>query len=149
MSLFSHLLTEHKIVISEVELIVDPKRYVEHWRQRFAKDSIADIFPKVVPNEGDELFGKIDYYFELSEKVPEDYSLRQRLAMRRLEEALLCQQRERDDATFALPCIFCRYIARGNRSKIIHHLYMIHHLNLGSPDNLVFVQVIVYLYDKN
>jgi hypothetical protein len=42
--------------------------------------------------------------------------------------------------TFALPCIFCRYIARGNRSKIIHHLYMIHHLNLGSPDNLVFVQ---------
>jgi len=74
------------------------------------------------------------------ERVPEDYSLRQRLAMRRLEEALACQQREREDTSFSLPCIFCRYVARGNRSKIIHHLYMIHHLNLGSPDNLVFVQ---------
>jgi hypothetical protein len=41
---FSHLLTEHQIVIEEVELIVDPKRYVEHWRQRFAKQSIAEIF---------------------------------------------------------------------------------------------------------
>jgi hypothetical protein len=65
--------------------------------------------------------------------------LRQRLAMRRLEEALACQQREREDCTFSMQCVFCRYTARGNRAKIIHHLYTIHHLNLGSPDNLVFV----------
>jgi len=135
-----HLLTEHQIVIEEASLIVDPKRYVEYWRQRFSKQSIAEIFPKIVPKEGDELFGKVDYFFEMSERLPEDYSLRQRLAMRRLEEALSCQQREREESSFSLPCIFCRYVARGNRSKIIHHLYMIHHLNLGSPDNLVFVQ---------
>jgi len=135
-----HLLKEHQIIVEEVDLIVDPKRYIEYWRQRFAKQSIAEIFPKVVPKEGDELFGKVDYYFLISERIPEDYSLRQRLAMRRLEEALSCQQREREENNFSLPCIFCRYVARGNRSKIIHHLYMIHHLNLGSPDNLVFVQ---------
>lgn len=135
-----HLLKEHQIVVEEVELIVDPKRYIEYWRQRFAKQSIAEIFPKIVPKEGDELHGKVDYFFEMSERIPEDYSLRQRLAMRRLEEALSCQQREREESSFSLPCIFCRYVARGNRSKIIHHLYMIHHLNLGSPDNLVFVQ---------
>uniref|UniRef100_A0A1I7RRN3 C2H2-type domain-containing protein n=1 Tax=Bursaphelenchus xylophilus TaxID=6326 RepID=A0A1I7RRN3_BURXY len=144
-----HLLTEHKILIEEMELIVDPKRYVEHWRQRFAKQSIADIFPKIEPKEGDPHFGKVDYYFQMSERIPEDYSLRQRLAMRRLEEALSCQQRERDDTTLTLPCIFCRYVARGNRSKIIHHLYMIHHLNLGSPDNLVFVnEYIEHLREK-
>jgi hypothetical protein len=50
-----HLLNEHQIVIEEVDLIVDPKRYVEHWRQRFAKQPISEIFPKVVPKEGDEL----------------------------------------------------------------------------------------------
>jgi len=108
----------------------------------------------------------------MSEKIAEDYSLRQRLAMRRLEEVsgfrkissqtslkvqkvcddklpscrkghfaakfqvLACQQREREDSTYSQQCLFCRYMARGNRSKIIHHLYMIHHLNLGSPDNL-------------
>ncbi|CAD5224097.1 unnamed protein product [Bursaphelenchus okinawaensis] len=144
-----HLLTEHQILIKEMDLIVDPKRYVEHWRQRFAKQSIAEIFPKITPKEGEDYFGKVDYYFQMSETIKEDYQLRQRLAMRRLEEALSCQQRERDDTTLTLPCIFCRYVARGNRSKIIHHLYMIHHLNLGSPDNLVFVnEYIEHLREK-
>ncbi|CAI4222738.1 unnamed protein product [Auanema sp. JU1783] len=144
-----HLLIEHKIVVSEMELIVDPKRYIAHWRQRFAKESVDKIFPRVEPKEGDALFGKTDYFYNMSEALPEDYSLRQRLAMRRLEEALSCQQRERDDKSFQLQCIFCRYTARGNRSKIIHHLYMIHHLNLGSPDNLVFVtEYIEHLKEK-
>ncbi|KHJ84941.1 zinc finger, C2H2 type [Oesophagostomum dentatum] len=130
-------------------LIVDPKRYIEHWRQRFAKESVDQIFPRVEPKEGEKYFGETDYYYNMSEMLPEDYSLRQRLAMRRLEEALSCQQRERDDANFQQQCIFCRYTARGNRSKIIHHLYMIHHLNLGSPDNLVFVtEYIEHLKEK-
>ncbi|VDL79349.1 unnamed protein product [Nippostrongylus brasiliensis] len=144
-----HLLKEHKIVVSEMGLIVDPKRYVEHWRQRFAKESVDQIFQRVEPKEGDKYFGETDYYFNMSETLPEDYSVRQRLAMRRLEEALSCQQREREDTNFQQQCIFCRYTARGNRSKIIHHLYMIHHLNLGSPDNLVFVtEYIEHLKEK-
>lgn len=148
-SFTEHLLKEHKIVVREMELIVDPKRYVEHWRQRFAKDSVDKIFPKIVPKEGEPHFGEADYYYEMSEQLQEDYSLRQTLAMRRLEEALSCQQREREDTHFSLQCIFCRYTARGNRSKIIHHLYMIHHLNLGSPDNLVFVtEYIEHLKEK-
>ncbi|KAL3985305.1 C2H2 type zinc-finger (2 copies) family protein [Acanthocheilonema viteae] len=134
-----HLLDDHHIVIVEIDLIVDPKRYVEYWRQRFAKESIDTIFPKKIPAENDEFYGKTDYFYEMGEHLPEDYALRQKLAMRRLEEALACQQREREDTNFIQQCIFCRYTARGNRSKIIHHLYMIHHLNLGSPDNLVFV----------
>uniref|UniRef100_A0A914I6E1 C2H2-type domain-containing protein n=1 Tax=Globodera rostochiensis TaxID=31243 RepID=A0A914I6E1_GLORO len=120
----AHLLTEHQILIDGMDIIVDLKRYIEHW-----------LFPET----GDEAFGKMDFYFLMNERVKEDYALRQRLAMRRLEEALACQQRERDDAIFSIQCIFCRYMARGNRAKIIHHLYTIHHLNLGSPDNLVFV----------
>ncbi|PIO73286.1 hypothetical protein TELCIR_04747 [Teladorsagia circumcincta] len=57
--------------------------------------------------------------------------------------------RIREDTNFQQQCIFCRYTARGNRSKIIHHLYMIHHLNLGSPDNLVFVtEYIEHLKEK-
>lgn len=145
----NHLLDEHKIVVTEMELIVDPKRYIEHWRQRFAKETVNQIFPRIVPKEGELHFGRVDFYFEMSERIAEDYSLRQRLAMRRLEEALACQQREREEVCFSMPCIFCRYVARGNRSKLIHHLYMIHHLNLGSPDNLVFVaEYIDHLKDK-
>lgn len=134
-----HLLGKHKIVITDITLIVDLKRYIEHWRHRLNKQSVDTIFPKVVPKEGEELHGKVDEYFLISEKVSEDRQLRERLALRRLEEVLQCQQREREDTFFSQPCLFCRYTARGNRSKLIHHLYMIHHLNLGSPDNLVFV----------
>ena len=64
--------------------------YVEYWRQRFAKESIDKIFPKIEPKEGEPYHGDTDYYFEMSETLPEDYSLRQRLAMRRLEEVLIC-----------------------------------------------------------
>jgi len=136
-----HLLKEHCIVVEEMDLIVDPKRYVGHhvsililtppilqiefWRQQFAKKSIDTIFPKIYPREGDAYFGKTEYFFEMSARVSDDYALRQRLAMRRLEEALQCQQREREETTFHLQCMFCRYLARGNRSKIIHHLYMV------------------------
>uniref|UniRef100_A0A0K0EQQ0 C2H2-type domain-containing protein n=1 Tax=Strongyloides stercoralis TaxID=6248 RepID=A0A0K0EQQ0_STRER len=136
----THLLKEHHIVISEIDHIVDFKRYVEYWRQRFAKESIDKLFPKITPDKDNEYYEKVEYYYLMTETLQEDYSLRQRLAMRRLEEALDCQQRERLDKNFEMNCIFCRYKAVGNRSKIIHHLYMIHRLNLGSPENLVFVQ---------
>lgn len=66
--------------------LISWNRYVEYWRQRFAKTSIDKVFPKIVPKEGDPYFGTTDYYFEMAESLPEDYSLRQRLAMRRLEE---------------------------------------------------------------
>ena len=52
-----HLLKEHRIVVSEMNLIVDPKRYIEHWRQRFAKESVDKIFPKVEPKEGEQFHG--------------------------------------------------------------------------------------------
>lgn len=134
-----HLLDKHKIVVTDIELIVDLKRYIEHWRHRFGQQPIDKIFPLVTPTENDPLFGKVDNYYLMSEKVPEDRQIRERLALRRLEEVLSCQQREREDRTFNRQCLFCRYRTKGNRAKLVHHLYTIHHLNLGSPDNLVFV----------
>ncbi|KAL7079837.1 hypothetical protein ACQ4LE_000386 [Meloidogyne hapla] len=148
-SFSTHLINEHKVVIDDIDIIVDLKRYVEHWRQQFNTCKIEDVFPKIIPEEGHPLHGKVDFYYKMTEEVKEDYGLRQRLAMRRLEEALACQQREREDHTFMTQCLFCRYIAKGNRAKIIHHLYTIHHLNLGSPDNLVFViEYIEHLREK-
>ena len=53
----SHLLREHKIVISELEAIVDPKRYIEHWRVRFNRQSIDNFFPRVEVSEDDPCHG--------------------------------------------------------------------------------------------
>lgn len=59
---------------------------MEHWRQRFAAEGVENIFLKIEPDENSPYYGLVDYYFEMSEQLAEDYSLRQRLAMRRLEE---------------------------------------------------------------
>ncbi|KRX21585.1 Zinc finger protein, partial [Trichinella nelsoni] len=135
-----HLLKMHKIVITEMDLIVDLKRYVEYWRQRFGEKDISSIFPLVVADQSsDGLDGEVDNYYLMSPSVGEDRQLREKLALRRLEEVLQCQQRERIDSTFCRQCLFCRYTVHGNRSQLIHHLYLIHRLNLGSPDNMVFV----------
>ncbi|KRY87627.1 Zinc finger protein [Trichinella pseudospiralis] len=131
-----HLLKLHKIVITEMDLIVDLKRYVEYWRQRFGEKDISSIFPLVLANQSDSLNGEVDNYYLMSPSVAEDRQLREKLALRRLEEVLQCQQRERVDTTFCRQCLFCRYTVHGNRSQLIHHLYLIHRLNLGSPDNM-------------
>jgi hypothetical protein len=134
-----HLLKEHKIVINDMHQIVDLKRYIEYWRHRFAQTKVAEVFSPIVPAINDKVHGAIPDYYLMSEKVAEDMKLRERLALRRLEEVLSCQQREREDRTFNRACLFCRYRVKGNRAKLIHHLFTIHHLNLGSPDNLVFI----------
>jgi len=103
-----HLLEKHKIVIADIELIVDLKRYIEHWRHRFAQESIEKIFTLTTPAETDPLNGKVDKYYLMSEVVPEDRQIRERLALRRLEEVLQCQQREREDRSFRRQCLFCR-----------------------------------------
>lgn len=69
-----------------IENCLNLLRYVEYWRQRFAKESIDTIFPKRIPAENDEFYGKTNYFYEMGENLPEDYALRQKLAMRRLEE---------------------------------------------------------------
>ncbi|KRX87343.1 Zinc finger protein [Trichinella pseudospiralis] len=104
-----HLLKLHKIVITEMDLIVDLKRYVEYWRQRFGEKDISSIFPLVLANQSDSLNGEVDNYYLMSPSVVEDRQLREKLALRRLEEVLQCQQRERVDTTFCRQCLFCRY----------------------------------------
>lgn len=74
---------------------------MEYWRQRFAKEGIDKIFPTRVPEEKSPYHGKVDYYYEMSEAIPEDYALRQNLAMRRLEEVRI---RRKQSSYFFLNC---------------------------------------------
>lgn len=49
-------------LVSEAHLCLKTgyhSRYVEHWRQRFAKESVDKIFERVEPKEGDKYFGRI------------------------------------------------------------------------------------------
>uniref|UniRef100_A0A0M3ICB1 C2H2-type domain-containing protein n=1 Tax=Ascaris lumbricoides TaxID=6252 RepID=A0A0M3ICB1_ASCLU len=133
--LTKHLRTMHQILLVGLEHVADPRRYIGYWRNRLAEPGVQETLPVVVRSTG--ICGEY-YYYEISEEIPEDSDLRKTLAMRRLEEALSCQQRERSEENLSVPCLFCRYTAHGNRSKIIHHLHMVHHLNLGSPNNIVF-----------
>lgn len=55
------------------------------------------------------------------------------------EWALNHQETERTDTNFTKGCIFCKAEINGTRADYIHHLSQKHNVQLGKPENLVFV----------
>lgn len=76
-NVLKHLLSEHKFVISKFAEIADPPKYLEYWRKRFqGGTNIADVCAVIRTNTGeDDAVSSEDYYL-LSEKLPEDASIR-------------------------------------------------------------------------
>lgn len=70
----------------------------------------------------------------------EDKELRQRL---RLENALDQQEFERTDEKCTQNCLFCRLEYKGIRKDFLEHLSSQHNLQLGNPQNLVFVDELI------
>lgn len=54
-----------------------------------------------------------------------------------------CQRQEREDRSFVRGCLFCRHVEKGSRSDYLTHLSYQHNLQLGRPDNLVFIDRLV------
>lgn len=53
------------------------------------------------------------------------------------------QQKEREDKNFTRQCLFCRHIEKSSRSDYLNHLSYQHNLQLGRPDNLVFIDKLI------
>ncbi|KAJ8047322.1 hypothetical protein HOLleu_06296 [Holothuria leucospilota] len=131
--IFSHLKTEHKLLVADSHLICDIQRYFSYWHERFQEVTIESLG---LPTSTEENVS----YFILSDELPEDNELRQKLQMKRLEYILKTQQRERQDEAFSARCLFCQELYSGNRSKLFNHMARDHNFNVGLPDNLVFTE---------
>lgn len=85
-------------------------------------------------------------YFLLSTLIKEDSKLRHEL---RLERVLKVQEFERTDCSYMKPCLFCRLNFEGKRQDYLKHLSEQHNLQLGNPQNLVFISELVdFIEDK-
>ncbi|XP_053572696.1 zinc finger protein 277 [Bombina bombina] len=135
--LLKHMIIEHKLVIADVRLIANLRRYVFYWKKRFAEQPITD-FCTVIKTNSEAPVENQEYFYLLCDALPEDRILREQLQQERLREILEQQQWERYDTSFQRLCIFCSEEFRGNRSALFNHMNTEHAFNVGLPDNLVY-----------
>nr|XP_033814251.1 zinc finger protein 277 isoform X2 [Geotrypetes seraphini] len=135
--LLKHMIIEHKLVIADVKLIVDFRRYILYWKKRFTEQPTTD-FCSVIRTNSEAPVEKQDNYFLLCDVLPEDRVLREELQQQRLKEILEQQQQERYDSEFHGICMFCNEEFTGNRSVLFNHMNRDHAFNVGLPDNIVF-----------
>ncbi|OCT88992.1 hypothetical protein XELAEV_18017621mg [Xenopus laevis] len=135
--LLKHMIIEHKLVIADVKLIANFRRYVFYWKKRFSEQPITE-FCSVIRTNSEASVEQQENYFLLCDVLPEDRVLREELQQERLREILEQQQHERNDTTLQRVCIFCNEEFKGNRSVIFNHMNKEHSFNVGLPDNIVY-----------
>ncbi|KAI0221927.1 hypothetical protein LSAT2_026809 [Lamellibrachia satsuma] len=113
--LLRHLLQQHKLVIADVKLVANFKKYIDYWRQRFKDAPVTDFCSVIKTNTKHSDVEPEESYYLLCDALPEDKNLRVKLQKDKLEEVLAQQQTEREDTTFSHDCLFCRQHFLGSR----------------------------------
>ncbi|XP_029397046.1 zinc finger protein 277 isoform X2 [Mus pahari] len=117
--LLKHMIIEHKIVIADVKLVADFRRYILYWRKRFTEQPITD-FCSVIRINSTAPFEEQDNYYLLCDVLPEDRILREELQKQKLKEVLDQQQQERNDTSFHGVCMFCSEEFHGNSLQCLY-----------------------------
>ncbi|XP_031637808.1 zinc finger protein 277 [Contarinia nasturtii] len=142
----THLYLEHRLIIGDEDDVAILHDYLTYWREVFVGDDkkigefcttiIMDQLPSGKPSKNEK-------YFLLCDVTPQDNEIRQKLRRKRLELALAQHQFERKDNTFERNCLFCRDIIKSTRKQFIEHLFSKHFMQLGKPENLVFIDELI------
>ena len=136
----AHLLTLHKFVIADVQLIGDFKRYVTYWKERLQTTKLEDVCFIIETNTGPTDLHPRESFFLLSDNLPEEKELREKLNIYKLEKVIKQQELERSDQGYERNCLFCNELVGQNRSNIISHMSKEHNFNIGNPDNIVYFE---------
>jgi len=132
--LLSHLLSDHNLVIAEVQNVASFPKYVKYWKERLKNvQNLSDVC--VLVNSTSEETGK--QIFLLTDFLPEDHELRDKLTTEKLKSILDTHLMERTDKSFKRKCLFCKDVFTGNRSSLFRHMAAEHSFNLGNADNIV------------
>merc|ERR1719320_1882196 len=74
--LLAHLLTQHKIVIADVDKIADFNRYIRYWKEKFSTmDEITQYCVVINSNAGAADKDPSEKYYLLTDFLPEDQTL--------------------------------------------------------------------------
>lgn len=142
----AHLYLEHRLVIADEDKIAIFHEYLLSWREKF--NGIDDNLPNycttmLLDQMPDGTPSKDEKYYLLCDVLPEDYELRQELHKKRLIQTLEQHQLERIDTKYSRACLFCRDRIETTRSDYVKHLFSKHFLQLGKPENLVYIDELI------
>ncbi|XP_030755463.1 zinc finger protein 277 [Sitophilus oryzae] len=129
-----HLFCVHNCVIEDAQNIKNLPEYMKYWRERFSSASVNEIIPSV------KIDSTENQYFVFSTLLKEDKELRHKIT---LEYVLKVQEFERTDRNFIKQCLFCKHQSEGLRKDYLDHLSQQHNLQLGNPQNLVFIDDLI------
>lgn len=82
-------------------------------------------------------------YYLLSDVLPKDKQIREDIEKKTIEKVLSRHQFERMDRSFLRGCLYCRSEIEPTRYRFVEHLYTKHFLQLGKPENLVFIDELI------
>lgn len=120
----------------------DSTVFVGHELEEYCTTMLLDQLPDGTP-------AKNERYYLLSDILPKDYELRHNLHKNHLERALAQHQFELTDRNFTKECLYCRDIITGLRSDFLEHLFNKHFLQLGKPENLVYIDELLAKVQSN
>ncbi|KAJ3651862.1 hypothetical protein Zmor_017869 [Zophobas morio] len=129
-----HLFEVHNLLIEDVQTMDNLPEYIRYWRDKFKQTPIEEIVPAIRIDSSHRLF------FMLSTLLEDDKKLRHRL---KLEHVLKVQEFERTDTSYTRMCLFCKLDFEGKRVDFIAHLENHHNMQLGNPQNLVYIEELV------
>lgn len=142
----AHLYLNHRLIIGDEDQVAIFHEYLLYWRQIFSGEGekmpefctmmVMDQLPDGTPSKNEK-------YYLLCDVLPQDNELRQKLRTKQLDFALAQHQFERTDDKFERSCLFCREIIKTKRCDFIEHLFRKHFLQLGKPENLIFIDELI------
>lgn len=90
-----------------------------------------------------------EVYYLLSDILPKDKEIRLEIQRKSIEAVLTRHQFERTDQNFIRGCLYCRREVEPTRYQFVEHLFSKHFLQLGKPENLVYIdELIDFIEDK-
>uniref|UniRef100_T1PI39 C2H2 type zinc-finger (2 copies) n=1 Tax=Musca domestica TaxID=7370 RepID=T1PI39_MUSDO len=146
----AHLFLAHRLVIADVSDIALLEDYLKFWRKEFENHPLEEYCTTMLLDQlPDGTPAKNEKYYLLSDVLPKDFELRANLKKQRLEKALAQHQFELTDRTFSRECLYCRDVITGLRSSFLEHLFTKHFLQLGKPENLIYIDELLAKVQHN
>lgn len=159
----AHLFMGHRLVISDIAELKDIVTYIKFWLPLFKGKKILfesfNLFYNIINALGhniadfcttmildqlpDGTKAKNEKYFLLSDIDLNDNFIRKKMKIDLLKKVLAQHQLERTDQTYQRECLYCRDIIKPTRRAFIEHLFQKHFLQLGKPENLVFIDDLI------
>ncbi|XP_059225216.1 zinc finger protein 277 [Stomoxys calcitrans] len=146
----AHLFLAHRLVIADVAEVPIIEKYLSYWRKEFENHDLEEFCTTMLLDQlPDGTPAKNEKYYLLSDVLPKDYELRTNLKKLHLEKALAQHQFELTDRTFSRECLYCRDVINGLRSLYLEHLFNKHFLQLGKPENLIYIDELLGKVQSN